>query len=501
MGDAPFDGPAGEREVTWVRVLKARPPAFEALDPGDLAVVPADALAAAAPDAARLDAIVALLAGAKVPAVLLLDDHHGRRGAGARDAFADLGVATTAAGIPTFRLANTDPTALERSIIGFLVNERTELDRRAAELEAQLARFALAERGLDVQAAAIGAFLGRAVVIEGRRGDHLAVFVPPDDPAAASAVARYLADSTSTVALRVGIAGPAGAPGPGGRLVLLGGGSANELDRIAAERVAGLLGVELARDAAVRQQREVTRPGDELPADGPPWVVLLASQESRPRDTPRDTPRASANGGAMADELVAREQVRTDLRLLFSDGRLMLRGTAESLELRMVAAATAEDPAGLWIAARLAEFLGRTVAVSRPFHEAGARPAIEAATRSTLEAALALPHPPVVARADREPAYRLLGNLRNLPDGTRQATELLSPILVGRSEVQAERLATLRTVLDAPSLGEAAARLGVHRNTVRYRVARLEELGGWDLSDPDLRVALSIAARLVHPAQ
>jgi len=59
----------------------------------------------------------------------------------------------------------------------------------AADLEAQLARFALLGRGLDVQAATIGASLGRAVVIEGRRGDPIAVHAPADLPAAAAAVA------------------------------------------------------------------------------------------------------------------------------------------------------------------------------------------------------------------------------------------------------------------------------------------------------------------------
>jgi DNA-binding PucR family transcriptional regulator len=56
-------------------------------------------------------------------------------------------------------------------------------------------------------------------------------------------------------------------------------------------------------------------------------------------------------------------------------------------------------------------------------------------------------------------------------------------------------------VLETPSIGEAAARLGVHRNTVGYRVARLETLGGWDLADPDLRFALLVAVRLVQSDQ
>jgi hypothetical protein len=378
-----------------------------------------------------------------------------------------------------------DPVALERSVIGFLVNRRAELDRRAADLEAQLARFALLGRGLDMQAATIGSFLGRAVVIEGRRGDPIAVHAPADVPSAAAAVARYLARPSGAGALRVEIPAPAGEPGAGGRLVLLGDEAPNELERIAAERIVALLALELSRDAAVRQARDETRRGEPLPADGPPWVVMLASQ-------------GAADGPA---DIAAREETRGELRLLMSPRRLVLRGSSESLELRLVAAAPADDPGGLATAERLAAFLGRTVAVSRPFTEPGARPAAEAAARATLEAAETLVEPPPVARAARLPAYLLVGNVRNLPDGIRQARELLDPILVGRPEVQRERLDTLRAVLGSPSLNEAATRLAVHRNTVAYRVARLEELADWDLSDPDLRFALELAVRVVQNAQ
>jgi DNA-binding PucR family transcriptional regulator len=99
------------------------------------------------------------------------------------------------------------------------------------------------------------------------------------------------------------------------------------------------------------------------------------------------------------------------------------------------------------------------------------------------------------------PAYVLLGSIRNLPDGLHQARQLLGPILVGRQATQDERLATLQAVLDTGSFGEAAASLGVHRNTVAYRVARMEELTGWDLADPDLRFAVSLAARVVRQAR
>lgn len=479
VGASQLSPERGQREVGWVRVLKSRVPAFDALETGDLAIIPGPALAVVAPGTAQIDELAVALARSRVPAVVLVEGETGS------EALERLGAAAATAGLTVLNVGRVDPVVLERSVIGFLVNRRAELDRRASGLEAQLARLALLGRGLDVLVAAIGAFLGRAVVIEGRRGDPIAIHAPADLPAAAAAVARYLGRPSGGAAMRVPIPAPSGEPGPGGRLILLGDEPPNELERIAADRVAALLALELARDSAVRQARDETRRGDPLPADGPGWVVLLASQ-------------GSAGG---PDDIAAREETRAELRMLMSPRRLVLRGSSESLELRLVAAAPADDPAGMSIAERIATFLDRTVAVSRPFAEPGARPAAEAAARATLEAADLLENPPRVVRAARLPAYLLLGNLRNLPDGVRQARELLGPILVGRPEQQRDRLETLRAVLGSASLGEAASRLGVHRNTVAYRVSRLEVLGDWDLSDPDLRFTLELAARIMQNAQ
>lgn len=463
-----------------MRVLKPRVPAFDALDPGDLVIVPGPSLAVVAPGAGQLDEVVAALARARVPAVLLT---HGDTGS---TALAALGAAAAAVGLVVLDLGRTDPSTLERSIIGFLVNRRAELDRRAGDLEGELARLALRGEDLDVLVAAVATFLGRAVAVEGRRGDVLAVHAPTDGPAVAASVAAYLARPSGDVALRVPIQAPAAEPGGGGRLVLLGDEPTGELERIVAERAAALLALELAREDAVRQAREDALRSHPLPVDGPPWVVLLAVQRGAP-------------GGP--DDLSAREAVRAELRMMVRPARLLLRGNAESLELRMVAAAPADDPEGRRIAARLADYLGRTVAVSRPFREAGERPAAEAAARATLEAAETLAAPPPVALAARMPAYQLLANVRNLPDGLRQARALLAPVLGGRPEQEAERLATLEAVLGTPSLGEAAQRLGVHRNTITYRVRSLERRGEWDLADPDLRFALALAIRIVQHAQ
>ena len=362
------------------------------------------------------------------------------------------------------------------------MNRRAELDRRAADLEGQLARLALLGRGLDVLAAAIGAFLGRAVVIEGRRGDPIAVHAPGELAGAGAAVSRYLASPTAA-ALRVSIPAPADEPGAGGRLVLLGDDPPNELERIAADRIAALLALELARDAAVRQAREETRRGDPLPADGPPWVVVLARQAAADRP----------------DDIAAREETRAELRLLVSPRRLALRGTSESLELRLVAAAPADDAEGLTIAARIAGVprarRGGLAAVPRAGRPTRRRGVCAGDARGRRGARRAAGRRPRGATAGLPPARQRPEPARRAAPGARAAG---ARSLVGREAVQEERLRTLAAILETGSLGEAAARLGVHRNTVAYRVQRLEALGGWDLSDPDLRFSLALATRIVR---
>ncbi len=474
----PASGSGGSLEIAWVRVMKPRVPAFDALEPGDLAIVPATALDVVAPGGRELDALVAGLATAGVSGAILVDNaarlpaDAAPRSAAPLDA---LEAALGSAGLATIRTTDVDPAAVERNVIGYLVNRRAELERQAGILEAQLESLALEGAGPTDLVAAIGAFLGRAVALEGSRGGTLAVHAPAGVDEAASAVTRYRTNPRA-IALRIAFP-PSG--GGAASLVLLGERPPSELERVVANRIPGLLALELSRDEAVRRARDDARRSEALPSDGPPWVVLLARQR---------LPGAT-------DSLEARDAIRRELRLLAPPRAMGLRGDANSLELRVVLAAGAE------LGSRIAAFLGRTVALSRPFGTDGERPAAEAEARATLEAAERLAEPPRVARADRLAAYRLLGNLHNLPDGARQARTLLEPVLVGRPDVRREHLATLRAVLDHSGPAEAAAALGVHRNTVAYRVRRIEALTGWRLSDPELRLPLALALRLVQKDQ
>jgi hypothetical protein len=475
---APSSARASSPEITWVRVMKARVPAFDGLEAGDLAIVPGSALAVVASDRSEIEALVAACAAARVAALLLVDSEDTPPSGG--DELEVLADSAARAGVVALRTGRADPASLERSVIGFLVNRGAELDRQAALLEARLEALAIGGVDLAGLVAAVAGFLRRAVALEGPRGSALAVHAPVDVADAAAAVAAY--HGRRTVALRSPL--PAGA-GPAGNLVLLGERPATELERVVVGRIAAFLALELARDDELRRARDTAGRAEALPPAGPPWVVLVARQ--RP-------PGDDASGEA-------RERARRELRLLAPARRMSLRGDADSIELRAVIAVEPDDPEATVIASRVAASLRRPVALSRPFSQPLERPAAEAQARTTLEAVETLSQPPVVARAGRLAAYRLLGNLHNVPDGARLARSLLEPLLAGRADVRREHLATLRAVLDQPGLAEAAAALGVHRNTVAYRVRRIEALTGWRLADPELRLPLAVALRLVQTDQ
>lgn len=487
--------PAGsEAQVGWVRVLRARVPAFDVLEPGDIVVVPAASLDVVAPAPADVRELAQTLARSRASGLLLVPAAGAPGGSSgpsslggpdvppSRDPLADLAAAAAETGLPAVRVDGIDAAALERRLIGYLVDRRGELDRQAAALEADLAALAMAGQGLEALAAAIGAFLRRAIALEGRRGDTLALHAPADVADAAAAVTGYLARPPAS-GRRVMLQGPPGEPGPAGWLVLLGERPPSDLEAVATERIAPLVSLQLVLDAQVRRARDEAGRAEPLPSDGPPWVVLVARQ---PEPAPGDP---------------SREETRQELRFRFAARRLALRGTSQSLELRAIAALERDDPLGLGAAERIARFLGRPVGVSAPFNDPGGRPVAEAAARGALEAAERLADPPPVARADRVPAYRILATVGSLPEDRVQALALLEPLLAGRPATVQERIATLRAALDHPGAGEAAAVLGIHRNTLTYRLRAIERRTGWSLADPELRLALLLAVRIVQQAQ
>jgi len=425
------------------------------------------------------------VAAAPVSGVILLE---GDAPVVGRDVVGEAASALAAAGIAGVR-ARADAAALERSLLGYIVARGAEIERQASLLEGELRRRALEGGGVAALVAVVSAFLGRALAVEARRGAPIVVHAPEGAPAAAADAVRYQARSGARVpaALRVPLPSAGSADGADGAILVLGSEPVTELARVALPRVAGLLALELAREEAVRGAADRARRAEPLPAAGPPWVVVLAQQ--REPGGEEDAPPAHD----------AREAARRALRLLAPARRMSLRGDADSLEIRLVAAGP--DAERDRLVERVGDALGRPVAVSSPFSVAADRAAAEAEARATLDAALALERPPAIARADRLAAYRMLGALHKLPDGARLARALLAPLLDARPDVRRERLQTLRALLVHSGVGEAAAALGVHRNTVAYRLRRIEAATGWRLADQNLRLPLAAALELVQDDQ
>jgi len=177
-------------QISWVRVMRGRVPAFDALDPGDLVLVPAAALGVVAPGASELAALVAALAAVPVSGAILVGAEP-RAAATSTSGLAAAGAALAAAGVESLTIDRGDVAEVERSVIGFIVGEGAELERQASLLEAELRRRSLEGGGVTGLVATVSSFLGRALALETGRGAPIVVHAPAEAPGAAAEAARY----------------------------------------------------------------------------------------------------------------------------------------------------------------------------------------------------------------------------------------------------------------------------------------------------------------------
>lgn len=122
--------------------------------------------------------------------------------------------------------------------------------------------------------------------------------------------------------------------------------------------------------------------------------------------------------------------------------------------------------------------------------------------RSHLEARQALRLTRRAGGRGRVASYRSLGAFRLLlevqsPEALQRFVhELLGPLLQYAQSRDTPLLETLEALSAARWIRRAAARqLGIHINSMSYRVERIEALTGLQLDDPETRVAISIALR------
>ena len=242
-------------------------------------------------------------------------------------------------------------------------------------------------------------------------------------------------------------------------------------------------------DEAERIARQAERLGHRLPQRA--WVVVLEPDD--------DKTEASLASRAYQDRLDAalsglvRSRLPGALTLVRSASAVFLvpddlaadLGAVEKLATQVLAAATPVMKPG-----------SASVGIGNLAN------GVAELARSHVEARQALRLTRRAGGRGRVASYRSLGAFRLLlevqsPDALRRfVDELLGPLLRYAQSRDTPLLETLEALAAARWVRRAAARqLGIHINSMAYRVERIQALTGLQLDDPEIRVALSIALR------
>jgi purine catabolism regulator len=142
---------------------------------------------------------------------------------------------------------------------------------------------------------------------------------------------------------------------------------------------------------------------------------------------------------------------------------------------------------------RLAERVGLPVGLSLPTGPAG----MAAGYRQADQAAEAAQHTGKAVVRFAELAGYDLFRLLSEPAATAVAESLLAPLRAADEQGRGDLVESLRCWLSVHGQWDpAAARLGVHRHTLRNRIHRVEQLLGRDLDSPGFRAELWFALLL-----
>jgi purine catabolism regulator len=441
---------------------------------------------------------------------------------------------------PVFEVPYDVPfIAVTEAAFSRLVNEQYAVLRRALAAQERLERIVLSQRGLDALGGALSSLIGAAVLVFDPRGELLAshAFRRTLEPASLESLRTELRDrgrrregrafmpdvedGERALALPIAADGAAGTP-PHGRVpeawlvAIKDGGPLSDFDRLTLHQAVTIVALELLRgrvagdterrlagDLLAAVVRDELR-GGELARRLAPFgigeqvaaIVVSRDEEARGGTQPLERALAAA----------LREQAMA--ALVASTGRLtcaLVPGISEEdlfpLAERVVER-VAED-----LATPVSGGVGRPVAAGdarRAFHEA--RCALEALSFGALSSANgAAPANGSGARAAvaaRLATYRDLGSfqlLLSLQDDEALrlfCDSILGPIEQSEGHYGGELMRSLEAFIEENGQWEKAARrLYCHRHTLRYRIRRVEELTGRNMSSARDRIEFWLALR------
>ena len=413
--------------------------------------------------------------------------------------------------LPLFELPFELPfIAVTRWASTRLINEGYQALERSVEVHALLEGLVLAERGLPEVMRAIAESVSGAAMLLDDRGGELArhpqergfsqqaasdIRVEVNERSEAGRQAMFVAERGSLAGRAIAVPVPLGGSGGRGHWLILARrtGPIGDLERLLARQAAMVVALEMMRERAVRET-ERRLAGDVL---AEALGGQLGDEELRGRLQPfgiegrvavllYELEESADDPVVLAEALAAPALVAVNA----AAGRPLLCAIVDSGD---------RDPVELAREGRNAlAASGRKVraAASRPTQVAALRRAFHEA-RCALEAtAMANGHTPDVASHRDLGAFTLLLSLQD-DDALRTYSEnLLGPISEGEGEYGPELLRSLEAFIERNGQWERAARdLYCHRHTLRYRIRRIEELTGRDLSQAQDRIELWLALR------
>jgi PucR family transcriptional regulator, purine catabolism regulatory protein len=508
-----------ERRVEWATALRTRPPAFEAIKGGEMAFVPVKSIRMLDE---RLDLAQVIQSFAEKGGVAV---------AVVGEASSESIAIAERMMVPLLRLPESAHLGdVQQGVVRFILEQRTLLHERQQDLHTQLMELALAGAGTGAIVDRLGEITGHAVAWQSAEGtvrhasagasNGLAALLEEE----AALVRRWaegvvvaasdppvhefklptpgLARLVAPVPVRDGIGGYISVVAPDAEL--------DQLTRLAVARAASACAIELDRERAVLQAR------DEL--EGEFLESLLAGTYSSETAVRHRAERLGFDLGGEVAVLVARPdggpeaqlRARRDQLGVAAQGWIRRRAPTALATLRqgsvtaVLPLAAGADPPDL---RRLAADLrlectgaaGTEVSVGIGRN----KPGIDGVRASYREAEQAVTMGTQLFGGGRTVAFSDLGLYRLLFAMQAQAElrdfydDQVRPLVDYDRRTGAGLMATLDAFFRCHgSPTEIAAQLHLHRNTVLYRLRRIEDIGRLRLDDPETRLNLHLCLKV-----
>ncbi len=445
---------------------------------------------------------------------------------------------------PVFEVPYEVPfIALTEAAFTQLVNEQYAVLRRALAAHERLERVVLSERGLEALAGTLATLLGAAVLVFDGRGEPLVQrafrrSLEPDEVAAIRAELYERRDAGRTfLPSHTGLADrslalPVAADGgPGGGTVVDGGervpeawlvaikdsGPLSDFDRLTLHQAVTIVALELLR-GRVAGDTERRLAGDVLAAlvggelAGPELSRRLEPFGLAQSVAAVVVPRAGQGRGSPTQ---LEDALALALREEASPGLVASTGVGGSVTCALIPAQPAAEDELFSLARRvgrrLSLALGRGVnlGVGRPVPGADARRTFHEARCAVEALSFGLEHAapngaaasvenggPKVATYKDLGSFQLLLSLQEDEALRLFCDSILGPIEASEGHYGGELMRSLEAFIEENGQWERAARrLYCHRHTLRYRIRRVEELTGRNLSSARDRIEFWLALR------